>query len=161
MKDIQVIEEFERSWEYTRKMTTEFVKCVPANRWTFSHHPRFAPLHKQFCHMAKVYGCYIDALSSRDLDMKKKSSFYSGDGSRESILASLESLDHDLSTALGALKKSGLDGFTVDVFGLQMGFTEFTHVMIQHEVSHFGIWAGYAAFGEFPTPTMWQEEWKL
>ena len=161
MKDIQVIEEFERSWEYTRKMTTTFIDCVPEEKWAFSHHTKFAPLNKQFCHIVKVYGCYVEAMKSRVLDMKKKNSFYSGIGDRMSIQESLAALDRNLAAELARLKETGLEGFVVEVFGMQMGFTEFTHVMIQHEVGHFGIWANYAAFGCFATPLMWQSDWKL
>ena len=161
MKDIQVIEEFERSWEYTRKMTSTFIDCVPEEKWNFTHHANFAPLNKQFCHMVKVYGCYVEAVQSRMLDMKKKNSIYSGSGDRKSIQESLSKLDRDFAIELNNLKENGLEGFVVDVFGMQMGFTEFTHVMIQHEVGHFGIWANYAAFGGFKTPAMWQSDWKL
>lgn len=161
MKDIQIIEEFERSWEYTRKMTNEFINCVPEEKWNFTHHPKFAPLNKQFIHMVKVYGCYISSFESRRLDLKNKNMFYQGTGDRKSIQDSLIKLDQSLDGTLKKLKNSNLDDFTVDVFGIKMGFTEYTHVMIQHEVSHFGIWANYAAFGEFQTPKMWQEEWKL
>jgi hypothetical protein len=161
MRDVQVIEEFERSWQYTRNMTTTFIDCVPEEKWTFSHHANFAPLNKQFCHMVKVYGCYVEAMKSKCLDMKKKKSFYSGKGDRISIQESLSALDGKFTTELTKLKEAGLDGFVVDVFGMQMGFTEYTHVMIQHEVGHFGIWANYAAFGGFPTPSIWQSDWKL
>ncbi len=161
MKDTQVVAEFERSWEYTRKMTTAFIDCVPEDKWSYSHHEKFAPLNKQFSHMVKVYGCYVDAVKSRTLDMAKKSSYYSGSGDRKSIQKSLADLDRDLTYELTKLKETGLEGFAVDVFGMEMGFTEFTHVMIQHEVSHFGIWANYAAFGGFSTPSLWQSDWKL
>jgi uncharacterized damage-inducible protein DinB len=161
MKDTQVIEEFENSWAYTRKMTTTFIDCVPDERWSFSHHQNFAPINKQFCHMVKVYGCYVDAVTTRVLDMKKKKTFYSGQGDRKSIQDSLAELDRSFTAVLANLKETGLEGFVVDVFGMKMGFTEFTHVMIQHEVGHFGLWANYAAFGGFPTPSMWQSDWKL
>jgi uncharacterized damage-inducible protein DinB len=161
MRDIQIIEEFERSWEYLRKMTTTFIEGVPDEKWAFSHHEKFAPLNKQFCHIVKVYGCYIDAAKTKKLDLKKKNSFYSGKGDRISIQESLKALDQDLAAVLAKLKETGLEGFVVDLFGMKMGFTEFTHVMIQHEVGHFGIWANYAAFGGFPTPAMWQSDWKL
>src|SRR4051812_47075715 len=98
MKDIQVIEEFERSWEYTRKMTSEFIDCVPEEKWSFSHHEKFAPLHKQFCHMVKVYGCYVDATKNKTLDMKKKNSFYSAKGDRRSIQEALSNLDSEFKT---------------------------------------------------------------
>jgi len=142
-------------------MTNEFIKCVPEEKWEFTHHPRFAPLKKQFIHIVKVYGCYINALETCRLDLKIKNTFYQGIGDRKSIQDSLLKLDQSLADKLKNLKESSLDGFTVDVFGIKMGFTEYTHVMIQHEVSHFGLWTNYAAFGEFQTPKMWQEEWKL
>ena len=161
MKDKDIVEEFERSWKYTRQMTNAFISCVPEDKWTFSHHPRFAPLQKQFAHIVKVYGCYVDALNSRTLNMSKKADFKLKSESRDEIEMTLKNIDLSLSEILSKLKEFGLEQLSVNVFGMKMGFTEFTHVMIQHEVSHFGLWMNYAVFGNFPTPKMWQEEWKL
>ena len=58
-------------------------------------------------------------------------------------------MDHELDQILEALKNEGLEQFSVEFFGQKMGFTEYSHVLIQHECAHFGQWANYAAFGEF------------
>lgn len=155
------IEEFERTWSYTRKMTSVFIESVPEDKWDFTHHPKFAPLSKQFRHMVRVYGVYLDAFSSRTLDLSKKKSYFEGRLIKDDIQLALNNMDSQLSHKLEVLKKSNIDDFKVDLFGMQMGFTEFTYVLVQHECSHFGIWANYAAFGGFETPRMWQEEWKL
>ena len=161
MSDISTIEEFENSWTYIRQMTDSFIKCVPDDKWNFTHHQNFAPLVKQFKHVVKVYSCYVDAIPNRKLNMSLKKSMFSGPETRENILASLHGHDEQLKKVLNDLKKTGLDGYRVDVFGMSMSFNEYVHVMIQHEVGHFGIWANYAAFGNFQTPEGWRADWKL
>ncbi len=161
MEDSTIIEEFKSSWRYTRDMTTQFISCVPEDKWNYSHHPTFAPLQKQFRHMTKVYGCYIDAMESKKLDMSKKKIMASATETRSDILSCLDNYDKKLDSILTKLKETGLKDFKVNVFGMIMGFTEFTHVMIQHEVGHFGLWKNYAVFGSFETPKIWQTDWKL
>lgn len=157
----KIIEEFHRTWCYTRKMTDVFIHCVPGDKWNFTHHSKFAPLSKQFRHMVRVYGVYLEAFSTRSLDLSKKSTFFKGNLVKDEILQALKEMDSELSQKLEVLKSSNLDDFKVNLFGMEMGFTEFTYVLVQHECSHFGIWSNYAAFGEFETPQMWQDEWKL
>jgi uncharacterized damage-inducible protein DinB len=161
MDDLKLIEEFENSWSYLRDMTDAFIKCVPETKWTYTHHDKFAPLVKQFKHIVKVYGCYIDAFKTRKLDMSKKGSMFEGAETRENILQALKAYDQQLKLALENLKSSGLEGYKVDVFGMSMGFSEYTHVLIQHEAGHYGLWANYAAFGGFETPPTWRSDWKL
>jgi uncharacterized damage-inducible protein DinB len=161
MTDKALIEEFENSWSYIRQMTVDFINCVPQDKWNYSHHEKFAPLVKQFKHIIKVYACYVEAFSSHKLDMSKKNSYITSPETRENILALINKYDEQLKIVLTDLKSSGLEGYKVNVFGMSMGFSEFTHVIIHHEVSHFGIWANYAAFGGFETPKGWQNDWKL
>ena len=161
MEDTRVIEEFENSWAYVRGMRDALISCVPDDRWAFSHHVKFAPIVKQFKHVAKVYGCYIDGLATRKLDMSKKPQMFSGPETKENVLAVLHAHDKRLSEVLASCRKTGLTDVTVELFGMKMGFSEYTHVMIHHDVSHFGIWANYAAFGGFETPETWRQDWKL
>lgn len=156
-----MIESFERSWDYITGMRDSFIKGVPQDKWNFSHHPKFAPMVKQFKHVIKVYGCYIDALKSRMLDMSKKPLMFQGAETRENILALLQSQDEQLKNKLSTLKEQGLTDYRINVFGMSMDFSEYTHVMIHHDTSHFGLWANYAAFGGFDTPSGWQQDWKL
>ncbi len=161
MESSRVVEEFESSWAYTRKMTNEFIKCVPTDKWSFSHHPKFGVLSKQFRHMVCVYGCYIEAFQTRKMDFTKKKSHYSKPLERDDILFALDQMDLRFKEVLADLKNQDLNQFAIDFFGQSMGFTEFCDVLIQHECAHFGIWSNYAAFGGFDIPEMWKSDWKL
>lgn len=161
MNDSELINEFQRTWKYVCGMRDAFINGVSPDRWTFSHHPKFAPLVKQFKHVIKVYGCYIDAMTTGNLDMSKKSSMFEGPETKENILSILHLQDDRLAKVLAHLRGTRLDTFKVSVFGMSMGFSEYTHVLIHHDVSHFGIWANYAAFGGFDTPETWRQDWKL
>lgn len=161
MDSKQLVEEFQRTWSYTRKMTDQFIDCVPQDKLFFSHHAKFGSLLKQFRHIVGVYGCYIDAFKTRKMDLSKKKLKYSNLMSRLEIQNALQKYDTELTAILESLKSADLSNFKVNFFGQEMGFTEYTHVLIQHECAHFGIWANYAAFGEFETPEIWQSDWKL
>lgn len=161
MTDKDVIKEIKNTWEYQRGLTTDFINMIPEDKWHFTHHEKYAPLSKQFRHMARVYGCYIDAIEGRKMDLSKKKSHYSGDLVKEDIIKTLESMDERFEKVLEQLRQDGLDGFKIDFFGQQMGLVEFSHVMVQHECAHMGIWANYAAFAGFETPKSWQEDWEL
>ena len=69
--------------------------------------------------------------------------------------------DKKFSIELNNLLEKDLNKFTIDFFGQKMGIIEFSHVMVQHECVHMGIWANYAAFGKFETPKSWQNDWEL
>ncbi len=53
---------FKAGWVHTRGMTFDFIAAVPEDRWEYSPHPRFAPLHKQIRHLVCVQGVYIDGI---------------------------------------------------------------------------------------------------
>lgn len=161
MKSKQLVEEFESTWAYTRNMTDVFIDCVPDEKWHYSHHPKFGPLSKQFRHMVCVYGCYINAFKTQVMDLSQKKLNFSDELTRENIKAALKTKDQELKVVLDSLKEKKLDEYSINFFGQQMGFTEYCDVLIQHESAHFGIWANYAAFGEFETPEMWKRDWEL
>lgn len=161
MKAEQIIEEFKSTWIYTRKMTDEFIKCVPEDKLNFSHHPKYGPLIKQFRHMVGVYSCYIDAFRTKKMDLSCKKADYPNLNTREKIQEALKKKDLEINEVLDSLKGEDLENYRINFFGQEMGFTEYSHVLVQHECAHFGIWANYAAFGEFDTPKMWQNDWEL
>lgn len=142
-------------------MTSAFLDCIPEDKWEFTHHPKFAPLSKQFRHMVRVYGCYITAFETGKLSLKEKVSHFEGEPERAAIARALNEMDVRLVQVLNRITSSKVSEMKIDVFGMSMTFNEYTHVMIQHECAHFGVWANYAAFGEFETPKTWQNEWGL
>lgn len=157
----QVIEEFKRSWEFIRGMTLDFIECVPADQWEFSPDDECSPLNKQFRHLVWVSGLYNASLRDRKTDLSKKKTFYAGSLIKSDLIQGLKDADAELNRILDSLGKSDIAQFRVDHFGMQMGFTEFTHVMIQHESIHQGLWSLYAKKAGFKTPKSWKENWEL
>lgn len=161
MDNKTVLDQIQSTWDYQRKVTSDYLDCIPADKWNYSHHDKFNTLAKQFRHMVCVYGVYIDAIKNKKIDFSKKKSFYSGALEKEPIKKALLEMDEKFSAELKNLQEQDLDKFTIDFFGQQMGIVEFSHVMVQHECVHMGIWANYAAFGGFETPKSWQNDWEL
>jgi hypothetical protein len=154
------IEGFARSWTYVRDMTTAFIQAVPERCWEIRLNERYGPLNKQFRHMVGIYGAYLFALKTGSLDMAQKHRLYSGSLRRDDILAALNQRDGELRELLKD-PKLRTPKYSVDFWGTSMSFNEFTHVMLQHEALHHGIWTGYAAAADFALPESWQNDWSL
>ena len=154
-------EQFLGSWSFIRGMTKDFVKATPAEAWEKSPLPNVASIAKQVRHLVCVSGTYNRALATGKMSMAGKHDFYSGILDRADLLAALEKTEIDLLNALRGIEPRKVADFRVDFFGGEMTFAEFTHVMIQHESIHQGLWAAYARAGGFPTPASWVSNWKL
>lgn len=154
-----LIIEFEKTWFYTRGITTDFLDAIPEDKWHYSHHPKYAPLSKQFRHMTCVYGVYIDGFINQAVDFKKKHSHYSGPLDRISIKNDLTKKDNELKKVLSDLPQDQVKKFKLNFFGVNMSFSEYTHVLIQHECLHIGTWGNMAALGGFEVPKSWKSDW--
>jgi uncharacterized damage-inducible protein DinB len=162
MESKGIIEEFERSWAFARQLTYDFVQAVPDAQWDYTPQAKYSPLSKQFRHMIWVTGLYRDALESKEMKpTSSKKTHYSGGLGREEILAGLKKQDQLLQQSLDSLKAAGLEGYSVKAFGAEMGFTEFTHIILHHESNHHGLWSMYASLGGFATPKSWADSWGL
>lgn len=161
MTDSEIIEQFEKTWFYNRKITTDFIEAVPADKWNYTHHVKFAPLSQQFSHMVRVYGVYIDGFLNQAVDFSKKPQHYSGPLEKIAILEALKIMDDRCKEVFSILKKKGIADFKLNFFGVNMTFTEYSHILIQHECMHIGIWSTYGAFGNFELPESWKNEWGL
>ncbi|HXH31815.1 MAG TPA: DinB family protein [Bacteriovoracaceae bacterium] len=161
MKTSQIVDEFERSWKFTRSLTLEFAEAIPAEFWHFTFNEKYSPLCKQLRHMIWVTGLYTDALMNGRLDFKKKKTFYSGGLAREEIISALRDSDKVLLRWLSNTKKDEVDLNAVDAFGSSMEFIEFAQLLIEHEGNHHGLWSAYAALAGFSTPKSWKDNWGL
>jgi uncharacterized damage-inducible protein DinB len=159
MTNKEIIEQFEKTWFYNRQVTTDFLEAIPEDKWEFTHHPKYAPLSKQFRHMTCVYGVYIDGFKNQAVDFSKKHSHYTGPLQKEEIKADLKNKDEQLRVVLNQMKVDGVENFRLDFFGVNMTFTEYTHVLIQHECMHIGIWSNVAAIAGFELPPSWKSDW--
>lgn len=155
----EVIAQFEKTWFYNRQITMDFLDSIPDDKWNFSHHPKYASLAKQFRHMACVYGVYIDGFRHAAVDFSKKHSHYTGPLTKSEIRADLLAKDEELRGVLREMGDKAVEQFQLDFFGVNMSFTEYTHVLVQHECMHIGIWSNVAAFAGFELPEKWKSEW--
>ena len=155
------IQRFAGSWNFIRGMTKEFARGVPAEFWDHSPLPEVSSLAKQIRHLVCVSGTYTRALRTGKMEMAGKHGFHTGGLGKEELLVALERCDLELLEALKGIDEAKLDQEWIEFFGGPMAFSEFTHVMIQHESIHQGLWAAYARAGKFKTPASWTQNWKL
>jgi hypothetical protein len=161
MTNRQIIDQFAKTWWYNRQITMDFLEVIPESKWDYTHHPKYAPLSKQFRHMACVYGVYIEGFKNQAVDFSKKHSHYTGPPTKEAIKSGLQKKDDELKAVLVAMKDSEVESFKLDFFGVNMSFTEYTHILVQHECMHIGIWSTMAAFGGFELPQSWKNDWRF
>jgi len=154
-------EQFLGSWSFIRGMTKDFVKATPNEFWEISPLPNVSSIAKQVRHLICVSGTYSRALATGKMSLTGKHDFYRGSLGREELLVALEKSDLDLLAALRAIEPGKVADYRIDFFGGEISFAEFTHVMIQHESIHQGLWGAYARAAGFPTPESWTTNWKL
>jgi uncharacterized damage-inducible protein DinB len=155
------VEEFRGSWNFIRGMTHQFIETVPPQHWEYAPHASVSPLCKQFRHLVWVSGLYNDALTNLQTDLSRKKQGYSGSLDKPELAQALKEKDAELGRILDRLKTQDLESYRVDHFGTFMTFNEFTHVLIQHESLHQGMWALYARTAGFATPKGWKDNWEL
>ena len=159
MTNAEIIDQFKKTWFYNRKITMDFFNIIPDDKWDFTPNIKYAPLSKQFRHMACVYGVYIDGFKNQAVDFNKKHTHYSNPLEKTAIKNDLLKKDEEFKILLEDMKQSPIENFKLDFFGVEMSFTEYTHVLIQHECMHIGIWSMMATLGGFELPKSWKEEW--
>jgi len=152
--------ELERSWNFSRGMTMDYVNCVPENFWNFTPHEKYSPLAKQFRHMIWVTGLYRDAIENQSMKpFSTKKTHYHGGLSKQEILEGFEKQNKEMIEALNRVKQH--DEYSVKAFGSQMSISEFGHVILQHESNHHGLWSLYAKIAGFSSPSSWSDNWGL
>jgi DinB superfamily len=155
------LESFREAWQDVRKLTYEFVGSLPAERWSYSPHPAYAPLCKQVRHLVCVQGVYQQGFVEGRADFARKHEHYRGSLERAELLAALLAKDAELDAILGRMGDAGAARFELDFFGRKRSFSRYAAILVQHESIHHGEWALYAALGGFSTPPGWKLNWGL
>lgn len=165
-------DDFARYSEVLHRLTADFVRAVPDDRWEFTpvapgsagRSPApgrigdgFAPFCKQVRHVVCVRGVYNAALETSRVDWARKHQHYDGPLSREALLAALARQQKRLLEIL----KSVDVGATIDWNGTPFTFPQFTWELVQHEAIHHGQWSVYASLAGFETPDSWRSSWGM
>jgi hypothetical protein len=166
------IDDFVRYSKVLHRLTADFVRAVPDDKWDFTPDPPghsgrataphrigdgFAPFCGQLRHVVCVRGVYNTALATKKVDWTRKHERYVGPLTREALLAALDDKQRDLLTAL---KTVDIDA-PIDWDGTPFAFALFTSEFVQHEALHRGQWSIYASLAGFDTPLSWRASWGL
>jgi len=166
------IDDFVRYSEVLHRLTADFVRAVPENKWDFTPDPPaksgrapaphrigegFAPFCKQLRHVVCARGVYNAALATRKVDWTRKHEHYVGPLTREALLAALDDKQRHL---LATLQTVNIDE-PIDWDGTPFSFALFTWEFVQHESIHHGQWSIYASLAGFDTPLSWRMSWGL
>ena len=166
------IEDFARYSKVLHRLTVDFARAVPVDKWDFTpDSPRrldrtpaphrmgegFAPFCKQLRHVVCVRGVYNDALVTRKVEWKRKHDHYDGPLTRESLLAALDDKQRRLLEILETVDVHAV----IDWDGTPFTFALFTWEFVQHEAIHHGQWSIYASLAGFDTPLSWRTSWGL
>ena len=166
------IDDFVRYSQMLHRLTSDFVRVVPEDKWDFTPDPPgesgrapvphrigdgFAPFCKQLRHVVCVRGVYNAALANGKVDWTRKHDHYNGPLTREPLLAALDQKQQDL---LATLESVDIDA-AIDWDGTPFTFALFTWEFAQHEAIHHGQWSMYASLAGFDTPLSWRVSWGL
>jgi uncharacterized damage-inducible protein DinB len=166
------IDDFARYSSVLHRLTVDFVRAVPDDKWNFTPDPPgragraplahrigdgFAPFSKQLRHVVCVRGVYNAALASRKIDWSRKHEHYVGPLTREALLNALDDQQRQL---LATLKTVDIDA-PIDWDGTPFTFASFSWEFVQHEAIHHGQWSIYASLAGFDTPLSWRTSWGL
>jgi hypothetical protein len=139
------IDDFARYSQLLHRLTVDFVRAVPEDKWAFTPDPPgqsgraraphrighgFAPFCKQLRHVVCVRGVYNAALEQK----------------QQQLLATLETVDIDA---------------PIDWDGAPFTFALFTWEFVKREAIHHGQWSIYASLAGFDTPLSWRSSWGL
>jgi uncharacterized damage-inducible protein DinB len=165
-------DEFAGYAKLLHRMTSDFARAVPDDRWDFTPDPAgrsgrtpaphrlgdgFAPFSKQLRHVVCVRGVYNAALKAKQVDWARKHEQYRGPLTRDALLAGLDEKQRDLLALLESVDRSA----PIDWDGTPFSFGQFTWEFVQHEALHHGQWSLYASLAGFDTPLSWRTSWGL
>jgi hypothetical protein len=152
------IDEFIRYTRVLHRMTADFARAVPDDRWNFTPHPHgCAPFSKQLRHVVCVRGVYNAALATKKVDWARKHEHYTGLLTRDALLAALDDKQQQLLTTLQTVDTNAV----IDWDGMPFALATFTWEFVQHEAIHHGQWSIYALLAGFDTPHSWRSSWGL
>jgi len=169
---MMLIDAFARYSKVLHRLTVDFVRAVPDDKWDFTPEPAgklgrvpaphrigdgFAPFCKQLRHVVCVRGVYNAALATRKVDWTRKQNYYVGPLTREALLPALEEKHRQL---LATLETVDVDA-AIDWDGTPFTFALFTWEFVQHEAIHHGQWSICASLAGFDTPFSWRASWGL
>ncbi len=84
------IENFVRNWEWVHRMTVDFVKAVPDDKWEFTlDHRRFGSFSRQLRHVVRGRSVYNAAMLTKAADWSASGEHYNGLLTRDALLAAL------------------------------------------------------------------------
>lgn len=166
------IDEFARYSKVLHRLTVDFVRAVPDDRWEFTPDPPersrrapapqrlgsgFAPFCKQLRHVVCVRGVYNDALITKKVDWARKHNHYNGALTRDALLPALEEKQRRLLEILNDIDAD----IVIDWGGTPFSIAVFGYEFVQHEAIHHGQWSVYASLSGFDTPPSWRTSWGL
>lgn len=167
-----LLDDFIRHCNVLHRLTADFVREVPDDKWDFTPDPPgnssrapaphrigygFAPFCKQLRHVVCVRGVYNAALATKKVDWTRKHQHYAGPLTRDALLTALDDMQRKLLTTLETVDTA----VTIDWDGTPFTFALFTWEFVQHEAIHHGQWSVYAALAGFDTPISWRTSWGL
>ena len=150
-------DEFRRYSQILHRLTADFVRAVPEDKWELTPNARFGPFCEQVRHVVCVRGVYTAALATGKVDWTRKREHYTGPLTRPALLDALDEKQRQLLATLETVDIHAV----IDWDGTPFSFTIFTWEFVQHEATHHGQWSVYAALGGFDTPASWRSSWGL
>ena len=151
------ITQWSEAWRSSRALTYDFLRSLPYAIMNFSPHPGFGTLARQIRHVGEIQACYLEAITTGQMDFASRPRQRALEQSKERLEAYLQEQDAALHEVLREADPRRSIKWSVGPVTL------LTHLLrlLQHETLHHGMWIFYAKIVELDLPQSWRDAWNL
>jgi len=142
---------FSSAWTFTRGLTHDLLKDMSDSDLLFLPGPQLGAFWKQFRHVGRVQECYIEALSTGNMDFSPAGKSYDQGPSKRWLVEYLGRLDESLFEMLPELDWT----CRMDWFGEKVRIFEHLMRLVTHETLHHGQWIVYMRLMNKTFPESW------
>lgn len=142
---------FRSAWSFTRGLTLDLLEEMSESDLLFLPGQQLGAFWKQFRHVGRVQECYIDALSTGNIDFSPEGKSYDHGPSKEWLKAYLKRLDENLFELSQTVEWTA----QMDWFGEKVNIFDHLMRMVMHETLHHGQWVVYVRLMNKPFPESW------
>ncbi|HET6780987.1 MAG TPA: DinB family protein [bacterium] len=145
------------AWRSARALTYDFLRSLPYAIMNFSPHPGFGTLARQIRHVGEIQACYLEGITSAQMDLASRRRQRALEQSKERLEAYLQEQDAAL---LGLLPRADP---ARSIKWSSGPVTLMVHLLrlLQHETLHHGMWIFYAKIAELDLPQSWRDAYNL
>jgi uncharacterized damage-inducible protein DinB len=142
---------FSSAWSFSRGLTRDLLNEMSDSDLLFLPGPQLGAFWKQFRHVGRVQECYLDALTTGNVDFSPEGKSYDHGPSKKWLKEYLARLDKNMFQVVKDIDWTE----EMDWFGEKVNIFEHMMRLVTHETLHHGQWIVYMRLMNKPFPDSW------